>query len=249
MHRQNILTIAGFDPSSGAGITADIKVFEAYKQYGFGVCTALTVQNEATFKLCHWVDADLILEQLIIILNKHKITVVKIGIIENWELSLKVLHTLKQYNSAIKVVLDPVLKSTTNHQFIEGIAGQVFTEVLKQCFVITPNYLELLSWSKNEAVEKTVQRISHLTKVYVKGGHREDGRKGYDLLYENGTLSAEFPPTINPVFLKHGSGCVLSSALACELLKYNDFLKACEQAKYFTEKFLASNTSLLGTHY
>jgi hydroxymethylpyrimidine/phosphomethylpyrimidine kinase len=80
-----ILTIAGHDPSGGAGITSDIKTFEAHGLYGLSVCTAITVQNDIKFESCCWVSTDTILAQIEIVFEQFEINVVKIGIIEYWQ--------------------------------------------------------------------------------------------------------------------------------------------------------------------
>ena len=78
------LTIAGLDPSSGAGLTADIKTFEALKCYGLAVCTANTIQNDVEFDSCYWVDVSVIKNQIALLFKQFSINFVKIGIIENW---------------------------------------------------------------------------------------------------------------------------------------------------------------------
>ena len=83
--RPNILTIAGFDPSNGAGLTADVKTFETLKCYGLSVCTANTIQDDSEFKACHWMPVEVILDQIEVLFKRFQINYVKIGIVENWE--------------------------------------------------------------------------------------------------------------------------------------------------------------------
>jgi hydroxymethylpyrimidine/phosphomethylpyrimidine kinase len=87
-----ILTIAGLDPSSGTGITSDIKTFEEHNLYGLSACTAVTVQNDVTFKECIWNKKNSILNQVETLFDRFSISVVKIGIIESWDVLLGVCN-------------------------------------------------------------------------------------------------------------------------------------------------------------
>ena len=89
--------------------------------------------------------------------------------------------------------------------------------------------------------------MTDFTTIYLKGGHRSN-KKGWDEIYQKQMDVITIPPQATQVFDKHGSGCVLSSALASNLALGNDLKKACLQAKYYTEQFLNSHESLLGTH-
>ena len=102
--RPNILTIAGFDPSNGAGLTADIKTFEALKCYGLAVCTANTVQNDIEFKDCHWISKSVIKKQIEVLFTQFKIDVVKIGIVENW----KILSEIVDFSFSSKANTIPI---------------------------------------------------------------------------------------------------------------------------------------------
>ena len=88
-----ILSIAGFDPSSGAGLTSDIKTFETFGFYGVSVCTSITVQNDINFKASHWVDSEIIINQITTLFDRFNIDTVKIGIVESWDvLNLSLIH-------------------------------------------------------------------------------------------------------------------------------------------------------------
>ncbi|MDB0599636.1 bifunctional hydroxymethylpyrimidine kinase/phosphomethylpyrimidine kinase [Tenacibaculum maritimum] len=115
--KQYILTIAGLDPSGGAGITSDIKTFEAHNAYGLSVCTAITVQHDLSFKSCTWMAKNLILSQIDILFERFTINVVKIGIIQSWEFLLEVVQKLKELKKEVKIILDPILKASTGFDF------------------------------------------------------------------------------------------------------------------------------------
>jgi len=243
-----ILTIAGLDPSSGAGITSDIKTFEAHQLYGLSVCTAVTVQNDTHFESCKWIDVSFILSQIEILFKRFEISVVKIGIIESWSVLLKVMETLKELNPEIIIVLDPILKASAGFTFHDAQELTIFEKVLEKCDFITPNYDEIQALFPDKTIAQTIRYMMEKTNIYLKGGHSIDN-KGWDNVYYNNTVTLSIPPrTKHVIYEKHGSGCVLSSALASNLLWTTDIKVACENAKYYTEAFLNSTTSLLGQH-
>lgn len=242
-----ILSIAGFDPSSGAGITSDIKTFEAHNLYGLSVCTAVTIQNDTTFKECIWMDPAVIISQIETLFQRFTVSVVKIGIVKSWESLHDIVTTLKRLNPEIKIILDPILKASTGYTFNTSLNLDIFSEVLKSCYFITPNYDEIQALFPDKTIEDTISYISEKTNMYLKGGHRKD-KIGWDEVYYNKIVQLNFEPYATAVHQKHGSGCVLSSALASNIAKDIVLEDACKLAKYYTEAFLNSNTSLLGTH-
>lgn len=248
MNNKNyILTIAGLDPSSGAGITSDIKTFEAHGLYGLSVCTAVTIQNDIDFKDCIWIEKEIILNQIELLFQRFSIAVVKIGIIQSWDVLLDVIQTLKKLNPIIKIVLDPVLKASAGFSFHNKQDLKVLEEVLKSCDFITPNYVEIEALFPEKSIEETIDFISERTNIYLKGGHRIN-KKGWDEVYYSKRVKLNIPPIAETVFQKHGSGCVLSSALASNLEKGMNIEDACKNVKWYTEHFLNSNKTLLGTH-
>lgn len=243
-----ILTIAGLDPSSGAGITSDIKTFEAHNLYGLSVCTAVTVQNDIEFKNCIWIKKKVILNQIDILFKRFPIAVVKIGIIESWDRLLEVIQTLKHLNSKVKIVVDPILSASTGFRFHNTQDLEVFEMVLQNCDFLTPNYDEIQELFPNKTIEETIAFIANRTNIYLKGGHRTD-KKGWDELYYRKIVKLNIPPLTNKaVFEKHGSGCVLSASLAANLAHEIPLEDACKNTKIYTEQFLNSNSSLLGSH-
>ncbi len=244
--RPNILTIAGFDPSNGAGLTADVKTFEALKCYGFSVCTANTVQNDVDFTDCHWTSTKVILEQIECLFARFEINYVKIGIVESWEVLMLLIDKLLVLNSNIKIVLDPVLKSSSNFHF-HSSNNEVLDKVLSKIFLITPNYEEIKVLYADKSIEDTISYISSKTNLFLKGGHNENAI-GQDRLFTADEKQFSLQPKIKNCSEKHGSGCVLSSAITSFLSLGFPLLKSCYRGKRYTEKFLSSNNSLLGFH-
>ncbi|MDO7172110.1 hydroxymethylpyrimidine/phosphomethylpyrimidine kinase [Mariniflexile sp. AS56] len=242
-----ILSIAGLDPSSGAGITSDIKTFEAHGLYGLSVCTAVTVQNDIDFKHCEWISTDVIISQIETLFERFEISVVKIGIMQSWDVLSLVLDALHALNSEVKIVLDPIIKATAGFDFHTNENQDLLDKIWAQCFIITPNYEEIKLLYPNLDIQETVEHISSLTNIYLKGGHRTD-KKGWDTLYYSKIVMVNIPPKVENISEKHGSGCVLASALASHILLEQNLEDASKFAKDYTERFLNSNTSLLGTH-
>ncbi|MEW7289852.1 hydroxymethylpyrimidine/phosphomethylpyrimidine kinase [Aquimarina sp. 2304DJ70-9] len=257
--RPNILTIAGFDPSSGAGFTADIKTFEALKCYGLAVSMANTIQNDIEFKACHWTDVEVIKNQIEILFDRFDINFVKIGIVQNWKVLNEIIDLLLKKNAKIKIVLDPILKSSSDFNFCNSnvsssapdfnrdcIENQ-FDEVLNKIYLLTPNYQEIEKLYPDKTIEETIKFISAKTNVFLKGGHRKEAVGKDELFTKNGGYFV-LNPKGQKNSEKHGSGCVLSSAITAYLALGFPLLKACYRGKRYTEKVLSSNTSLLGYH-
>ncbi|MDG2331737.1 MAG: bifunctional hydroxymethylpyrimidine kinase/phosphomethylpyrimidine kinase [Flavobacteriales bacterium] len=238
--RPFILSIAGFDPSGGAGVIADAKTFEQHNVQGLFVITANTIQTAVNFNSVNWVDDALIIEQLNSIMDHYPIGFVKIGLIRDIALLEKLVLLLLEKD--VKIIWDPILISSSGFKFHTELAG--LENVLKKIHYITPNWLEINSLSGKNGIDGA-KSLSSYTKVYLKGGHSEDFGKDY--LVTHGNIIPF--NMVKKGFEKHGSGCIFSSSLAANLLKGYPEIKACIRAKRYTELRLASNRSLLAYHH
>lgn len=239
--RTKILSVAGFDPSGGAGILADIKTFEAHRCMGFAVNTANTIQNEREFITPNWIDEKEIFNQANILLKNYQFSYVKIGLIP----SLGFLKEITEQLSKSKLIWDPVLSASAGFNFDHDLSQ--LKEVLKGIYMITPNWNEVKELSGNKEALKGAEELSELTNVYLKGGHN-DINHGKDYLFFEAKKYSFNPKNKKPVYPKHGSGCVFSSALTANLAKGFPMIKACLRSKQYIEKYLASSTELLGYH-
>ena len=246
-NRPTVLSLAGFDPSGGAGIIADVKVFEQTHVYGLGVCTAITYQNDDEFKGVKWLSLDIILPQIKILFKKFEINFVKIGLIENLDILDKLLKKLFFFNPKIKIIWDPVMQSSTGFEFHKNIDKKKLKRILKKLFIVTPNTEEIKIFGENNDIIKTSSFISNYCKVYLKGGHSKKTLIE-DILFENGHIVEKFLSKRIKNGKKHGSGCVLSAALVSNLAKGQSVSNACKNSKIYIQKFLKSNNSLLGYH-
>lgn len=239
------MSIAGYDPSGGAGLLADIKTFEQLKVQGLGVCTAMTLQTESQCLSLNWQPLEEILSAIDVLMKNYHLEVVKIGVIKDAEFLSEIIKIIKINNSETKIVWDPVLKSTSEFSFFDLNTISELENVLKQIDLITPNYNEYKVLQKNHLFEKSENTCS----VLIKGGHRED-KLGTDILINNGKEVSIHPIDETSVYYpKHGSGCVLSSAIAGHLALGENVENACRNGKLYIEKFLTSNSTLLGFHH
>lgn len=245
--RPYVMSIAGLDPSAGAGLLADIKCFEQHEVYGFGICSALTVQTDIDFLKNEWLSAGQVIAQMAPLLSRFKVSAVKIGLIEGITVLLEVIAFLKQHQPDITIVMDPVLKASAGYEFHDWEDGlKQLLPVLKQIDLITPNYHEMVALGGKKEVFSSARAWSAYCPVLLKGGHMED-HVGTDYLFEQQHVH-ELKPDIGHIYQKHGSGCVLSAAITACLAQGKDLRTACITAKQNTEQFLNSNETLLGYH-
>jgi len=247
--RPIVLSIAGFDPSAGAGILADIKTFEQHKVYGLGICTAQTIQTENHFFSARWEREVDILQSIDKMLSHYKVSTVKIGIVESIERLGNIVSFIHQKNQAIRIVIDTVIKSSSGFDFWkEKLNEAMLQSLLLKTFLITPNYNEVVQLTTAADAKTAAQQLSAYCNVLLKGGHniRETG---VDYLYLKNGIVEKLTAGKKVVPAKHGSGCVLSAAVTANLAHGNDLVTACGNAKEYTEQFLNSNTSLLGYHH
>ncbi|HXU28196.1 MAG TPA: hydroxymethylpyrimidine/phosphomethylpyrimidine kinase [Bacteroidia bacterium] len=245
--RLYVLSIAGFDPSGGAGVLADVKTFESNKVYGLGVISANTFQNDTEFKSVDWISAEKIIEQITILQKRFEFEYVKIGLIENLATLDKIVSYLISKTPTVKIIWDPILKASAGFEFHKQVDSVLLEKICKQLYIITPNVPEALSLGSFKDATENAKHISKYCHVFLKGGHAEK-KVGYDTLFLKEGKQFSFRPKTKNIFPKHGSGCVLSSALTANLAKGEDLQRACLKAKQYTERILSSNKILLGYH-
>lgn len=244
--RPNIISIAGFDPSCGAGVVADCKTAEALNCYAHAVLTANTFQNQNSFESIEWFDTSKIIKQIEIILKKNSFTIAKIGLIKDCIQLADIVDYLKSKNIKI-IIWDPILKASAGFKFHNNAINKDAKIVMQRIQLIMPNRNEAeILWGTQQAEAIQQQLADKECAVLLKGGHAEMER-GTDYL-----ITHQYIERIktNHIFdsPKHGSGCVLSSAVACELAKGLSLAESCRNAKKYIEQFLQSNNSLLGYH-
>lgn len=240
--RPFVMSIAGLDPSGGAGLLSDIKTLEQIGVMGLGVCTALTLQTASQCMSLEWRDIDEVIKEINVLMTHYPVSIVKIGIVKDAEFLNEIIKTVKSRHANAKIVWDPVLKSTSEFTFFNLETLPLLRNVMDKISLITPNYNEY-----RVLMEYNLLSDENRCSVLIKGGHRED-LLGTDILVEKGIETLLKPNDGGFYHPKHGSGCVLSSAIAGELAKGKNLEDACRDGKLYIEKFLKSSVSLLGTH-
>ena len=251
--RPYCLSIAGFDPSGGAGVLADIKTFEAHKVVGMSVVTGLTFQNDSEFDSVKWIETDEILKQIHVLSRKFKFEFVKIGMIKNLENLEKIIADCRLQTADCKIIWDPIIRSSAGFEIQKNLSKEKIIELCKRIYLITPNTDEIRILMNDSDEMKAANELSQYCNVFLKGGHSES-KKGRDFLFTSPLSNGEgsgvrsFRPKQISAFPKHGSGCVLSSAIAANLAKGETLHRSCLKAKNYVTEFLMSNKTLLGNH-
>ena len=240
-----VLSIAGFDPSGGAGVLADIKTFESHGVMGFGINSAETFQNDREFEGVLWASVERIFLQAELLFKRFQINQVKIGLVENDAVLREIVGFLKGKNPQVQIVWDPVIKASAGFLLQED--PEAFRPVLKDLTLVTPNWDETLALFPEINPESPAGFFQEYQEcsILLKGGHREE--KGIDLLFDHGTRIT-IPGNPFDGFDKHGTGCVLSSAITANLALGLTLPEACCEGKKYVERFMKSNNTYLGWH-
>lgn len=247
-NRPIVLSIAGFDPTGGAGVLADMKTCEQHRCLGMAVLTANTDQTESEFLSVDWFDKQTMTAQLQPILSAYEIAAVKIGIVQNLGILLELVALVRRSFPVIPIVWDPVLSASSGFQLHESWNEEQLNQVLGSIDLITPNVHEVRRIAGIEDEIEAAFQLAKWTNVLLKGGHSEV-RLGVDLLFEGG-IPGEIPSKSDTAKYasKHGSGCILSAAIASNLAFGKKMPEACREAKEYIEKRLSSNEYLLAYH-
>lgn len=234
-----LLTIAGFDPSCGAGIAADLKTFAAHGCYGVAAITSVTVQNTQTVEAVHNTPSAELREQLEVLVKDGDIAAVKIGMLGNRGNAAVVAEFLDTHTFA-HVVHDPVMKSSSDCELLDSAGVKyVATELLKRSSVITPNIPEAeiltgITIKEVADMEAAARKLVEMgaKAVIVKGGHME---KAIDVVFdgkEMQQLSGDKVKLENT----HGTGCTFASALTAQLAAGRGLVEAATLAKAYVMK-------------
>lgn len=245
---KKILTIAGSDSSGGAGIQADIKTITAFKMYAMSAITSLTAQNTKGVFGVFDASSDFLASQIDAICDDITPDAVKIGMLSNSQIMQTITKSIKKWNLQ-NVVLDPVMVATSGGVLMQENAIKTLkNELLPLARLITPNIFEaqILSQMKIENLDdmrKAAIKIAEIckTSVLIKGGHLQD--EAVDLLYENDRFF-EFANLRISTKNTHGTGCTLSSAIACCLGAGASLQEAVGIAKDFVFKALLWNEQI-----
>ncbi|MCM3510223.1 bifunctional hydroxymethylpyrimidine kinase/phosphomethylpyrimidine kinase [Rothia sp. P100] len=215
-----VLSIAGTDPTGGAGLQADVKSIAAAGGYGMGVVTSLVVQNTRGVQQVHTPDPDFLEAQLRAVSDDVTIDAVKVGMIADQASAAVVVNWLRNLPSNISVVVDPVMVASSG----QALADSVSADLLTCATVLTPNVDELAALVGKPAASSRAELIAQAqvlaektgALVVAKGGHLADDDRGNTLVNATGELAHAASWFVDTT-ASHGTGCSLSSALATRL--------------------------------
>ena len=239
------LTIAGSDPSGGAGLQADLKTFSALGVYGATVITAVTVQNTQGVKYVHKLPPQVVYDQIKAVMDDIHVDAVKIGMVNDAGTLDAIVRALTERKLKFLVV-DPVMVSTSGCALMQADALAIMKErLLPMADLVTPNLPETWALAGTDgSVDDAAQAIMQLgvKALLVKGGHAE-GKAKTDYLYINegvGVKRVEFTAETVDTVNTHGTGCTLSSSIAAFAARGFELEEAVRQAKsYLTEALKA----------
>lgn len=251
------LTIAGSDPSGGAGIQADLKTFSALGVYGTSAVTAITVQNTVGVKYVHTLPPETVYDQIAAVMEDIRPDAVKTGMVNDAATLDAIIRALETYRPC-HIVVDPVMVSTSGCSLMQSDALRMMKErLLPLADIVTPNLPEAfaLAGFNGKDTDKTAAAILGLgvKALLIKGGHTEGGTKT-DYLYldpESGKnmavsgirhteLSSDTVNTVNT----HGTGCTLSSAITAFLARGLGMEQAVRYAKQYITSALEAGADI-----
>jgi hydroxymethylpyrimidine/phosphomethylpyrimidine kinase len=234
-----LLTIAGFDPSGGAGIVADLKTFAAHGCYGVAAITAITVQNTQSVDDVHPIEPRVLKECMRGLFTDTSIKAVKVGMLAT-RANAAVIHEVLEANPWLPSVLDPLVRSTSGYDLIDAPGLEfVRDHLLRRASVVTPNLHEAaaltgMTVQNLEEMKAAAQKLRDrgARAVVVTGGHLE---RPMDVFADGSGLQTFAGDRVKPENI-HGAGCTFSSAIAAHLGQGRQLAEAIVLAKaYVTE--------------
>jgi hydroxymethylpyrimidine/phosphomethylpyrimidine kinase len=224
LQQASVLIIAGLDPSGGAGLLADAHVVW---QHGFHVAGTVTAVTEQDSVMCSWMhptDCSMVSNQIARLVDDFEIRGVKVGMLANPLMAQTVAKALKRLAEArVPIVVDPVLRATRGIPLLEGNAAQALAPLLAMATIVTPNLDELAVLTAEhlaedpDAMRESARRLRQFgpRSVLAKGGHLPAGELVDVLVDDDGDLLIHGERVDGPT--PHGTGCALSSEIACRL--------------------------------
>jgi hydroxymethylpyrimidine/phosphomethylpyrimidine kinase len=239
-----VLTIAGFDPSSGAGITADVKTIAAHGCYGVSAVTALTVQSTGGVRQVSPVDPKLLRDTLDELISDVKVSAVHVGMLGSADVATEIADFL-QRSQLPHVVLDTIVKSSSGARLVDDSGLRILTEkLLPLAEAVTPNAEEAaaltgLQVSFVDDMRQAAQKLHEMGAkgVVITGGHLE---KATDVLSVKDGDFQIFKSDKQESTCTHGTGCAFSTAIACHLAHGRTLPEAVLLAKAYITAAIAN---------
>ncbi|UCG78337.1 MAG: bifunctional hydroxymethylpyrimidine kinase/phosphomethylpyrimidine kinase [Nitrospirota bacterium] len=233
------LSVAGFDPSSGAGITADLKVFRSLKVYGLGIITAITAQNTSGVRSINGVPDRAVAKQLDVLLEDIIPDSTKTGMILEKTTIRKLCRELDNGRIS-RLVLDPIIRSSTGKLLIKRDSiNLLMDELIPRSLIVTPNLYEASNISgrtihDKDGMRRAAESIYRLgaKNVLLKGGHLKGD--AVDILYDGNAFKVYRAKRVRGTF--HGTGCALSAAITAYLASGRNLKESVGRAKTFINR-------------
>lgn len=246
-----VLSIAGSDPSGGAGIQGDLKTFAALRVHGCAVVTAITAQNTRGVRDVWPVPADVVVQQLTTLLDDVQVHAVKIGMLGDASIVRAVAGVLRHFPD-VPIVLDPVLRASAGGTLLAPSAVAVFLdELVPLATLVTPNAAEagVLTGEPAPTSPEDAGRVAQLlvargaVAALVTGGHLDGRTTSVDVLATAQTLETFSVARIGGAGA-HGTGCALSSAIAALVARGYGLSAACAEAQQFVARAIHAGQHL-----
>ena len=242
-----ILTIAGFDPSSGAGVTADVKTIAAHGCYGVGCITALTVQSTAGVRRAESVSPEVVAETLKELSADVEISAVHIGMLGSGKVA-RVVSDFLDKSGLRNVVLDPIIKSSSGYDLIDAAGLRLLIErLLPLATVITPNVAEAAALTgfavtNLEQMRVAAARLHEMgaAGVVITGGHLEKAIELLSFTSRHGTEQEVFKSNRQQSKSTHGTGCAFATSMACHLARGRGLPEAVLLSKTYVAAAIAN---------
>jgi hydroxymethylpyrimidine/phosphomethylpyrimidine kinase len=252
-----VLTIAGFDPSSGAGVTADIKTIAAHGCYGVSCITAMTVQSTSGVKRVEAVDPALVTDTLQELVADLEIAAVHIGMLGTGKVVKAVADFLKPIGSdngrLTNIVLDPILKSSSGADLLDAAGTRILIErLIPLADVVTPNVDEAAVITGMKRVEELDEMKAAAAKLHemgasavvVTGGHLEKATDLLSFTTKRGIEQEVFKAERQRSKSTHGTGCAFATAMACHLALDRGLAEATLLAKTYVTAAISNGQPL-----
>ena len=241
------LTIAGSDPSGGAGIQADLKTFHQFGVYGEAVITLVTVQNTVEVKRVEVLAADLVAQQIRAVVSDIPPRAAKTGALGNWEIIEVVSAAAAEFS--FPLVVDPVILTKHHAALLTADAIEALKTLLfPRAFLLTPNLEEASMLTRTDicdvpSMRKAAEALAEMgpKAVLVKGGHLIGD--AVDILFYEGEWMEFTSPRIETLHT-HGTGCTYSAAITASLAGGDDLRTAVGKAKRYITEAIRSNPGL-----
>lgn len=241
-----VLSIAGFDPSSGAGVTADVKTIAAHGCYGVSCITALTIQSTAGVRRVEAVSPDLVSETLDELDNDMTIAAVHIGMLGSGKVARVVTDFIEKTGLG-NIVLDPIMKSSSGSAMIDDSGVRILVErLLPLATVVTPNIDEAAALTGLAVTNLDQMRVAATklhamgaASVVVTGGHLEKAIDLLSFVSVRGVQQEVFKSDRQQSNSTHGTGCAFATAVSCHLARGRGLPEAVLLAKAYVAAAIA----------